>query len=116
MAKSKADLFSPEEIALAGFAKCLAHPARIAIVAFLRTQGEASCGQIVSALPLAQPTVSQHLKALMSGGLLLARESGPMIFYSLDKQRLRTFCGSLDQALSEQTEAPVLAPAAALAG
>ncbi|MGF1452462.1 MAG: ArsR/SmtB family transcription factor [Opitutales bacterium] len=114
MAKSKADLFPPEEIALAGFAKCLAHPARVAIVTFLRENREASCGQIVEALPLAQPTVSQHLKALLSGGLLLARESGPMIFYSLNQARIQNFCTIFRDSISGPASAlaPEAAPAA----
>ncbi len=99
MAKSKVELFSSQEVALAAFAKSMAHPARVAIVAHLREHSEANCGQIVDALPLAQPTVSQHLKALSAAGMLRSRERGPMILYSLNYEALGQFCSALHRSL-----------------
>lgn len=104
MARSKADLFSNEQADLAAFAKCLSHPARIAIVKILRDNPEASCGCIVDQLPLAQPTVSQHLKAMVEGGLLKAKASGPMTLYSLNHEHIAKFCSTFQMALGKNSE------------
>ena len=66
MAIHKKDAFSQKEQELAEFAKALAHPARIAILKVLAQHNECICGQLVEVLPLAQSTVSQHLKELKS--------------------------------------------------
>ncbi len=93
------DEFTPEQVALADFARSLAHPARIAIVTFLQQQREASCGQIVEALPLAQATVSQHLRALREAGLLIAKSCGPRVCYSLNCDNIKAFCHSFQCTL-----------------
>ena len=49
---------------MANLFKALSHPARIAIVDYLLSVDTCICGDIVNELPLAQPTVSQHLKEL----------------------------------------------------
>ncbi len=77
---------------LAEFAGALAHPARIAIIKLLQEHGELPCGQIVEALPLAQATVSQHLKALSRVGLLQLRHCGKRVCYSIDCERVQMFC------------------------
>ncbi|ADE55331.1 ArsR/SmtB family transcription factor [Coraliomargarita akajimensis] len=92
MATQKTELFSAEQTALANFASALAHPARIAIITQLQQRGEASCGDLVEALPLAQPTVSQHIKQLREADLLTARNCGPKICYSINYESLRHFC------------------------
>lgn len=92
MAYSKSELFTPENKALAAFAQALAHPARITIILLLQKKGEACCGDLVSALPLAQPTISQHLRSLKKVGLLRERSCGTRICYSLDGERMRDFC------------------------
>src|ERR1044071_2945872 len=55
---------------LAELARALSHPARVAIVRHLATRGTCVCGEIVDVLPLAQATVSQHLKGLKEAGLV----------------------------------------------
>ena len=64
MAIHKKEEFSQKEQDLAAFAKALSHPARIAILKMLAQRNECICGEIVDVLPLAQSTVSQHLKEL----------------------------------------------------
>ncbi len=64
MAIHKKEAFTQKEQDLAEFAKALAHPARIAILKLLAQHNECIFGQIVDILPLAQSTVSQHLKEL----------------------------------------------------
>ena len=64
MAFNKKDEFTQKEQDLANFAKAMAHPARIAILKVLAQKNGCICGEIVEVLPLAQSTVSQHLKEL----------------------------------------------------
>lgn len=99
MATPKTDLFPAEQVELAAFAGALAHPARIAMILLLQERGEASCGEIVRELPLAQSTVSQHLKALDKAGLLHQRQCGPKICYSLNYEEIRNFCHSFQCTL-----------------
>ncbi|WP_309386987.1 ArsR/SmtB family transcription factor [Cerasicoccus frondis] len=104
MTFSKSNIFTSEQIELADFAKCLAHPARIAIVTHLQQHGPSSCGELVNTLPLAQPTVSQHLKALREGGLLHAEHRGNQVRYSLNLNTIKHFCHSFQCTLGTIAE------------
>jgi predicted transcriptional regulator len=84
MVQSKADLFNQEEVYLANLAKALSHPVRIKILKILNDKNVCMCGEIVELLPLAQSTVSQHLKELKRVGLIRGDISGPKICYCLD--------------------------------
>ena len=64
MGASKSEFFSEEHNEIAILFKAMSHPARVAIVDYLLSVDTCICGDIVSELPLAQPTVSQHLKEL----------------------------------------------------
>lgn len=70
-------------------AKALAHPARIQIVRLLARRGTCICGEIVDELPLAQSTVSQHLKILKESGLVQGEVDGPRTCYCIDPKGLR---------------------------
>ncbi len=91
--------FPPRCVALANFAKALAHPARISIVSYLLEHGEATCGDIVRSLPLKQPTVSRHLKELREAGLVKHRFDGAISWYSLQQESLESFCGVFRETL-----------------
>ena len=80
---------SPTDLELARFAKALGHPARVAIVRRLLAQGECVCGQIVSGLPLAQATVSQHLKVLKDSGLIQGEVDGPRVCYCINPKAVK---------------------------
>lgn len=84
MALAKNDAFLTPEVRLAAFAKALAHPARIAILKVLAERGECICGELVDELPLAQATVSQHLRALRDAGLVKVLADGPRSCYCVD--------------------------------
>ena len=84
MAINKKEEFSRKEQELADFAKALAHPARIAILKVLAQRNECICGEIVEVLPLAQSTVSQHLKELKSAGLITGSVDGPRSCYCIN--------------------------------
>ena len=76
---------------LAALAKALAHPVRVAILRRLIERGECVCGEIVSALPLAQATVSQHLKVLKDAGFVQGEIDGPRVCYCADPATLQRF-------------------------
>lgn len=99
-------IFSIEQISLANFASAMAHPARVAIIGRLQDCREACCGEIVAALPLAQATVSQHLKVLVDAGLLTPRRDGHKMFYKLECERIRGFCHAFQCTLGTQPPEP----------
>jgi DNA-binding transcriptional ArsR family regulator len=70
---------------LARLAKALGHPARVAIVRLLLSRDACMCGEIVGELPLAQSTVSQHLKQLKDAGLIRGEVDGPRVCYCVDE-------------------------------
>lgn len=74
---------------LARLAKALGHPARVKILRILARRRECLCGEIVDELPLAQSTVSQHLKILSSAGLVRGTIDGPRVCYCLSESALR---------------------------
>lgn len=76
---------------LAAICKALAHPARIAIVTHLRTLNQCVCGELVDALPLAQSTVSQHLKILKKAGVVKGEIEGPCTCYCINPEVLEEF-------------------------
>ncbi len=85
-----------EELAL--LARALGHPARVQILRLLVRRESCICGDIVDELPLAQSTVSQHLKVLKEVGLIRGEIDGPRIGYCIQPstlRRLRALVGSL---------------------
>ena len=76
---------------LAELARALSHPARVAIVRYLATRGTCVCGQIVDVLPLAQATVSQHLKVLKEAGLVQGEVDGPRTCYCVNPETVKRF-------------------------
>ncbi len=74
---------------LARLCRALGHPARLAIVRYLAARcGPCCCGDIVDQLPLAQATVSQHLKILRSAGLIDGDVEPPRVNYCLNERTL----------------------------
>jgi ArsR family transcriptional regulator len=77
---------------LARLCKALGHPARLAIVRYLKgLRGACTCGEIVDQLPLAQSTVSQHLKVLKDAGFIRGEVEPPRVCYCLDERALEEF-------------------------
>ncbi|MFI5362165.1 MAG: ArsR/SmtB family transcription factor [Elusimicrobiota bacterium] len=66
----------------ADFLKCLAHPVRLAVIEYLKTR-EASVGQMVSALKAEQSGLSKHLSLLRQGGIVVSRQEGVTVYYSI---------------------------------
>jgi ArsR family transcriptional regulator len=84
MAISKKTEFTNKDQEIAAVAKALSHPARVAILRALAKRGTCVCGEIVEVLPLAQSTVSQHLKDLKESGLVTGEVEGTRSCYCID--------------------------------
>jgi DNA-binding transcriptional ArsR family regulator len=91
MATHKKEQFNSKEQSLAAFAKAISHPARIAILTVLAKKNECICGEIVEVLPLAQSTVSQHLKELKNAGLIDGTVDGPRSCYCINWKTFEKF-------------------------
>ena len=74
---------------MAKFAKALAHPTRLEILRLLSTQSCCFTGDLVEILPIAQSTVSQHLKELKNAGLIQGEITPPKIKYCINKENWR---------------------------
>jgi ArsR family transcriptional regulator len=98
MGISKTEHFTDRQNQIAILAKALGHPARVAILDYLMKVDTCICGDIVNELPLAQPTVSQHLKELKNAGLIKGNIEGTAICYCIDPAAfdlLRTWFGEI---------------------
>ncbi len=91
MAVHKKTAFGEDEQQLAKFAKALAHPARIAILSELAKRQSCVCGEIVEVMPLAQSTVSQHLKELLAAGLIQGTVDGAKSCYCINPEAIEQF-------------------------
>lgn len=78
--------YTLKETTLAKYAKALAHPARIAILNLLIQKQTCICGDIVDELPIAQSTVSQHLKELKKAGFIKGTIEGTAVCYCIDEK------------------------------
>ena len=105
MGATKTDHFSKRQNELAGLAKALGHPARVAIIEHLAKVDSCVCGSIVDKLPLAQPTVSQHLKELKNAGLITGTIEGNSICYCLDKDAWTRLLALLTPIVNKATAA-----------
>ena len=74
---------SEDELLVAKFSKAMSHPTRISILKFLASQACCYCGDIVKELPVAQSTVSQHLKELKDAGLIQGDIEPPKVKYCI---------------------------------
>jgi ArsR family transcriptional regulator len=84
MGATKTDHFTAQQNTTATLLKALGHPARVAIIEYLMCVDTCICSDIVNELPLAQPTVSQHLKELKNAGLIKGTVEGNAICYCID--------------------------------
>jgi ArsR family transcriptional regulator, arsenate/arsenite/antimonite-responsive transcriptional repressor len=99
MGASKIINYSEEELLIAKFAKALSHPARVAIIKLLLEKQSCVCGDIVEDLPIAQSTVSQHLKELKEAGLIKGNIDGASICYCVDTDVLQKANDILNKVL-----------------
>jgi DNA-binding transcriptional ArsR family regulator len=90
---------------MANLFKALSHPARIAIVEYLLSVDSCICGDIVNELPLAQPTISQHLKELKNANIIKGSIEGTAICYCLNPEtmvRIENYFGMIRAKLKSK--------------
>ena len=105
MGATKTDQFSKRENDMAQLFKALAHPARIAIVEYLLSVDTCICGDIVDHLPLAQPTVSQHLKELKQAEIIQGSVEGTAICYCINEktlQKMQKYFGKIESKIVQK--------------
>jgi predicted transcriptional regulator len=84
MGVTKTALFTRQQNEIAGVAKALGHPARIAILQYLVKKNACICGDLVEELGLAQATTSQHLKELKNAGIIQGSIDGASVCYCIN--------------------------------
>ena len=105
MGATKTEHFTGKHNSIAILAKALGHPARIAIIEYLLSVETCICGDIVNELPLAQATVSQHLKELKNAGLIKGSIEGNAVCYCIDEKaisRLQTYFANISVKLEKK--------------
>ena len=78
--------YTKKEEELAVFAKAMGHPVRLQILNILQNQACCHTGDLTEIIPLAQSTISQHLKALKEAGLIQGEIMPPKVQYCLNKE------------------------------
>ena len=105
MGATKTEHFTDKQNSIAILTKALGHPARIAIMEYLIKVDNCICGDIVKELPLAQPTISQHLKELKNAGLIKGNIEGNSICYCIDEkaiQKLQNYFANISAKLEKK--------------
>lgn len=105
MGVTKTDFYTDNQNELAVLAKALGHPARIAIIEYILKVNSCICGDIVNELPLAQPTVSQHLKELKNAGLIKGTVEGSAICYCISEtgfEKIKNFIQNINTYLDKK--------------
>ena len=87
MGTTKSEMFTKHQNEIATIIKALGHPARIAILEYLMKIDSCICSDIVDELPLAQPTISQHLKELKSAGIIKGNIEGTSVCYCINPEK-----------------------------
>lgn len=98
MGVTKTQVFTDKQNRIADLAKALAHPARVAIIQHLLKVNSCVCGDLVEVLPLAQATVSQHLKELKQIGIIQGEINPPRVCYCINEdvwQEAKAIFGNL---------------------
>ncbi len=97
MSLNKKNEFSEVELGLSEYSRALSHPARVAILKTLAEKQSCICGEIVEVLPLAQATVSQHLKELKNAGLITGEIEGVRSCYCINWDNLEAMLARMEQ-------------------
>lgn len=104
MARAKTETYDTALVRTAGLAKALSHPVRIRILEILAAREGCVCGGLVDLLPLAQSTVSQHLRELLDAGLIRGDVDGPRICYCLDPKVVAEACAAFADVFRRLSE------------
>lgn len=87
MGLTKTEIFTEKQNQIAALAKVLGHPARVAILQHLFKINTCICGDLVVEIGLAQPTISQHLKALKNAELIQGNIEGTSVCYCINYEK-----------------------------
>jgi ArsR family transcriptional regulator len=88
MGATKTDHFTDKQNEISVLLKAFGHPARVAILEYLLKVNSCICGDIVNELPLAQPTISQHLKELKNANIIQGEVEGNAICYCINPKTI----------------------------
>ena len=102
MGITKTEDYTARQNALAAVAKALSHPARVAILEHLARVDACIGSDLVDELPLAQPTVSRHLRELRAAGLIKGRIEGTSVHYCINAARWAEVQGMFSSFFSRQ--------------
>ena len=94
------EIFEAKDVHISRLCRALGHPARIAILKTLASRQECVCGEIVDVMPLAQSTVSQHLRELKKVGLVKGRIFGTKSCYCINWETLDTLFNEFEDLAS----------------
>ncbi len=101
----KSEIFTDKQNKIALFAKAFGHPARVAIIEHLFKINACICGDLVTEIGLAQPTISQHLKELKNLGLIKGTIEGTSICYCIDSENWMAMKTLMTNFLIQDTSA-----------
>ncbi|NNL15692.1 MAG: winged helix-turn-helix transcriptional regulator [Flavobacteriaceae bacterium] len=101
MGLTKTEMFTDQQNEIALFAKAFGHPARVSILQQLFKTDSCVCGDLVSEIGLAQPTISQHLKELKHLGLIKGNIAGTSVCYCIDKENWAAMKNVMSQFLNQ---------------
>jgi ArsR family transcriptional regulator, arsenate/arsenite/antimonite-responsive transcriptional repressor len=104
MGLAKTEIFTDSQNKIALFAKVFGHPARVAILQQLFKLNTCVCGNLVTEIGLAQPTISQHLKELKSLGLIKGNVEGTSVCYCIDKENWQDMKVTMQEFLNQDIE------------
>ncbi len=99
MGITKSEIFTKQQNEIALIAKAFGHPARVAILQHLFKMQTCICGDLVSEIGLAQPTISQHLKELKNLGLIKGNVEGTSVCYCINKEKWNEALGLFKEFL-----------------
>ncbi len=91
------DIDGDEQERFVAMLKAISNPIRFEIIKFLVTHPGCITGDIVEYLPIAQATVSQHLKVLRDSGWITGSVSGPAMNYCLNAEQIQWFKSTVGQ-------------------
>lgn len=100
MGLTKSEIFTEEQNRIAKVAKVLGHPARIAILQHLFKINSCVCGDLVSVIGLAQPTISQHLKELKNLNIIKGNIEGTSVCYCINQEEWKLIKNLLNNFLN----------------
>lgn len=107
MGLTKTKDLSSREVEIAEYCRVLGSPARIAILNLIIKQKACVCGELVDQLPLAQSTISQHLRELKLLGLIQGEIEGPKLCYCINKEKWKEMTQLLNEFFQEGQKLPL---------